>query len=558
MNEVYLLLYDISYGLSNAISETILGKSVTGIYQGSVLVFGKEFYFGNGICAAEIGKSPFGNKPAQKLLLGSTEVPEELFYAFLKDVSEKFNRNSFNLESNNCLHFADEVTQLLTGTSISKELFTQSKEALSVVEFKKMVVPVFDRFIYLLRTNSRALNQSNGIQPNAIRSKIIEINSQTELEELIFTKEGVIVNFWSPMCAPCRALKPVYNELAENNTCSKIIFCTVNVITKRGIGTMFQVKSIPSLMFYHKSELIESVVGNSPVKLRERYEKLKKLIEDSHVELKFKAFKKELILHNSLIQKDQMKTAVLKAIRECKDNLKMKDLETWIEQDSFSSSNNYSDKIVDQIFLIVRGIQLVERLPFVDLMRITVLFNKNASIYILKNYMKDIMELIITPVLEIKEVTSKKAGFIFSYVLKVLANIFTHTEATKLLEESKELHELILYIIDNGLKDKNSQIMYSATSLLNNIMIVDKVFDDKERLELAKKIVKVIKEDQVEIYSFFWLEVTLIQTLYRQSTENLEVFKNDPVLKEVIVKKKETGEKSVKEISEDLIQLIWN
>jgi thiol-disulfide isomerase/thioredoxin len=526
-------------------------------------VFGKEFYYGNGICSAEIGKSPFGSNPAQKLLLGVTEVSKDLFHEFLKDISEKYTKNNFNLESNNCLHFADEAVQLLTGTSISKELFSQPKEDLSVVEFRKMVVPVFDRFVYLLQTTSRPLNQPNNtqpirIQPNIVQSKIIEINTEAQLEELIFTNEGVIVDFWSPMCAPCAALRSVYNELAESNTCSRLIFCAVNISTRQSIGTIFQVKSVPSLMFYHKSELIGSVIGNFPVKLREEYEKLKKLIEYPKVKLKFKAINKELIQHNSLIQKDQMKTVLLKAIGEYKDRLKVKDLESWIEKDYFSSIDNCSDKIIDQVFILIKDIGLVQRLPFVDLMRITVLFHKDAGIHMLKSYMKDIMELIVTPVLEVKEDSNKRLVFLFSYILKVLANAFTHTETTKLLEEYKDLHKVILSIIDNGLNNSNSQVVYSAISLLNNIVLVDKVFDDKERLEFAKKIVKVIKDDKVETYAFFWLEVALVRILYSQSVTSLEIFKNDPALREVITKKKETSEENVKKISEDVIQLIWN
>jgi hypothetical protein len=57
-----------------------------GIWHTGVVVYGKEYYFGGGICLGMPGKTPYGN-PIQTILLGETEIPYELFQEFLQEIS---------------------------------------------------------------------------------------------------------------------------------------------------------------------------------------------------------------------------------------------------------------------------------------------------------------------------------------------------------------------------------------------------------------------------------------------------------------------------------------
>jgi len=61
----------------------LVGKYFEGIWHTGICAYGKEYYYGDGMCFDVIGKTPFG-KPTKKLLLGKTKIPEHVFTEYLK------------------------------------------------------------------------------------------------------------------------------------------------------------------------------------------------------------------------------------------------------------------------------------------------------------------------------------------------------------------------------------------------------------------------------------------------------------------------------------------
>ncbi len=47
-------------------------------------------------------------------------------------------------------------------------------------------------------------------------------------------------------------LKPIFHELAEKNSCPRIAFCAVNVMTNREAAGLHGIMSIPALRFYYR------------------------------------------------------------------------------------------------------------------------------------------------------------------------------------------------------------------------------------------------------------------------------------------------------------------
>ncbi len=69
MASVTLYVYDITSGMAKAMSMMLIGQQIDAIYHTSLVVFGKEYYFGAGICADPPKTTPFG-KPIQEVPLG--------------------------------------------------------------------------------------------------------------------------------------------------------------------------------------------------------------------------------------------------------------------------------------------------------------------------------------------------------------------------------------------------------------------------------------------------------------------------------------------------------
>lgn len=73
--KVTLLVYDISMGMARSMSMMLIGQQVDAIYHTSVVVFGREYYFGGGICNDAPKQTPYG-KPIEEIPLGETEIPK--------------------------------------------------------------------------------------------------------------------------------------------------------------------------------------------------------------------------------------------------------------------------------------------------------------------------------------------------------------------------------------------------------------------------------------------------------------------------------------------------
>ena len=73
--KVVLALYDITQGMAKQMSMMFIGQQVDAIYHSSLIVYGKEYYFGGGICWDSPEQTPYG-KPIEKIEMGATEIPK--------------------------------------------------------------------------------------------------------------------------------------------------------------------------------------------------------------------------------------------------------------------------------------------------------------------------------------------------------------------------------------------------------------------------------------------------------------------------------------------------
>ena len=112
-----LYVYDLSGGMARALSPTLLGHQIDGVWHTSVVVGGCEYYVGGGINVAAAGATPFG-RPVQTIDLGATHLDADVREALLVDLSARYTPESYSLFDNNCNNFADDLAQLLTGRGV--------------------------------------------------------------------------------------------------------------------------------------------------------------------------------------------------------------------------------------------------------------------------------------------------------------------------------------------------------------------------------------------------------------------------------------------------------
>ncbi len=89
--------------------------------------------------------------------------------------------------------------------------------------------------------------------------KVIDVNKSTFEEEVIKSDKKVLVDFNADWCGPCKMLRPVLDQIAEENDSIKIV--SINVDFNESLAREYNVFSIPCLVLIEDGKEINRNVG---------------------------------------------------------------------------------------------------------------------------------------------------------------------------------------------------------------------------------------------------------------------------------------------------------
>ena len=79
-------------------------------------------------------------------------------------------------------------------------------------------------------------------------------------QEVAKSSTPVLVDFWAEWCGPCKMIAPILDEIA-NEKAGAVKIAKVNVDNSQALSARFQVRAIPTLLFFKNGEVKEQVVG---------------------------------------------------------------------------------------------------------------------------------------------------------------------------------------------------------------------------------------------------------------------------------------------------------
>ena len=88
--------------------------------------------------------------------------------------------------------------------------------------------------------------------------------TDNDFEQQVEQQDGLtVVDFWAEWCGPCRMIAPVLDQLAAEYQ-GKVKVTKLDVDANIKTATRFNVRSIPTLLFFKDGKLVDQVVGALP------------------------------------------------------------------------------------------------------------------------------------------------------------------------------------------------------------------------------------------------------------------------------------------------------
>ena len=91
----------------------------------------------------------------------------------------------------------------------------------------------------------------------------VEVKDDNFAAEIEAYQGLAVVDFWATWCAPCRMIAPIIEQLATDYA-GKVKVAKLDVDNNQRTAAKFNVRSIPTILFFKDGKLVDQVVGAVP------------------------------------------------------------------------------------------------------------------------------------------------------------------------------------------------------------------------------------------------------------------------------------------------------
>ncbi|HEU4699475.1 MAG TPA: thioredoxin [Gemmatimonadales bacterium] len=95
---------------------------------------------------------------------------------------------------------------------------------------------------------------------NGLTVAVTDDNFTSEIEQ---SNGLVLVDFWATWCGPCQAIAPILEQIASDYN-GQLKVGKVDVDANQRTAMRYNVRSIPSILFFKNGRHVDTVVGSVP------------------------------------------------------------------------------------------------------------------------------------------------------------------------------------------------------------------------------------------------------------------------------------------------------
>ena len=100
---------------------------------------------------------------------------------------------------------------------------------------------------------------------------ILDVDDSS-FDAILRSRVPVVVDFWAGWCGPCRVIAPMLEALAETHA-GKVRVAKVDVDVASTTARTYGIRSIPTLLLFHKGEVVQQQVGADKRDLERLFDK---------------------------------------------------------------------------------------------------------------------------------------------------------------------------------------------------------------------------------------------------------------------------------------------
>ncbi|KAH8114642.1 DUF862-domain-containing protein [Phellopilus nigrolimitatus] len=315
---VKLYVYDLSNGLAKQLSLQLTGKQIDGIWHTSVVVHGKEVFYGQGISTTKPGQSHHG-KPLQVVDMGETAIDEDTFNDYLQEMNDVYtvDKTITHLSTDfNCNSFTDDCIGFLTGESIPswiKDLPTDflstpfgtalrptidnmyRRPAPGAVSPQPYNQPMASSLLQSVAAQAAGPSASSGgylptpaasptppsrsaPQPAAatVAAPLQLCSNLQHFRSILSSRRAVAAFFTSRTCPPCKVVEPVFENLASDKSSKGVAFVKIDLSAMLGgeVASAYGVRATPTFLFFLDGQKLHELRGTDVTELRSQIDLL--------------------------------------------------------------------------------------------------------------------------------------------------------------------------------------------------------------------------------------------------------------------------------------------